>query len=103
MLEANAPRPHGRAAFRCDQRCRPTCCPPARTHAPFFRSRPDALLLWSTVALIPITLAIPCLPFAGLLGFVPLPGTLVMAVCAITAGDAIVVELTKRPFFRLLT
>jgi P-type Mg2+ transporter len=69
------------------------------THRPFFS--PGAILLWSTVVLIPITLVLPYLPFAGLLGFVPLPGTLVIAVCAITAAYAIAVELVKRPFMAL--
>ena len=35
-----------------------------RTRRPFYRSRPGTLLLASTMALIPITLAIPFAPFA---------------------------------------
>lgn len=66
-----------------------------RTRRPLFRSRPGAVLLWSTVVLIPVTLAIPYLPIASLLGFVPLPGTLVATVCVITAAYGIVVELVK--------
>ena len=46
-----------------------------RTRRPFFRSRPGTLLLWSTVTLIAVALAIPYFPFAAFLDFVPLPGT----------------------------
>ena len=34
-----------------------------RTRRPFFRSRPGSFLLWSTLALIPLTFVIPFLPF----------------------------------------
>ena len=44
-----------------------------RTRRTFFRSRPGAVLLYSTLALIALTFAIPYLPFVGVLGFVPLP------------------------------
>ena len=56
-----------------------------RTRRPFFRSRPGAVLLWSTVALIALTFAIPYLPFVGVFGFVRLPGLLLVTVSAITA------------------
>ncbi len=71
-----------------------------RTRRPVFRSRPGALLLGSTLALIPLSLAIPYLPFAGALGFVPLPWTVVLAVVAITVCYAGATELQKRFFFR---
>jgi P-type Mg2+ transporter len=71
-----------------------------RTRRPVFRSRPGALLLGSTLALIPLSLAIPYLPFAGALGFVPLPWTVVLAVVAITGLYAGATELQKRWFFR---
>jgi hypothetical protein len=79
--------------YRADETLQPLSA--VRTHRPLFRSRPGAILLWSTVLLIPLTLAMPYLPFAGLLGFVPLPGTLVVTGCAIAAGYAIAVELAK--------
>src|SRR4029078_4603715 len=49
-----------------------------RTRRPFFRSRPGRVLLWSTVALVALTLAIPYLPFTGVFGFVPLPGLVIL-------------------------
>jgi Mg2+-importing ATPase len=70
-----------------------------RTRRPFFRSRPGTVLLVSTVGLIAVALAIPFLPFAGVFGFVPLPGMLVAAICGITALYVGATELTKRQLF----
>src|SRR5678815_4162041 len=44
-----------------------------RTIRPFYRSRPGKLLLFATLGLVPVTLALPYLPFAHALGFVALP------------------------------
>jgi Mg2+-importing ATPase len=71
-----------------------------RTRRPFFRSRPGALLLWSTVVLIPVTLVMPALPFAGLFGFVTMPMALLLTICAISALYVVATELVKQPFFR---
>ena len=71
-----------------------------RTRRPFFRSRPGAVLLWSTVALVAVTFAIPYLPFIGVFGFVPLPGLLLVMVSAITALYVVATEMTKRRFYR---
>ena len=71
-----------------------------RTRRPFFRSRPGTLLLWSSVALIGLTAGIPYLPVASVLGFVPLPGTLLATVVAITALYVLATELTKHWFYR---
>ncbi len=71
-----------------------------RTRRPFFRSRPGALLLWSTVVLVPVTLLIPALPFTGLFGFVRMPMTLLLAICGISALYVVATELVKRPFLR---
>jgi Mg2+-importing ATPase len=71
-----------------------------RTRRPFFRSRPGNLLLWSTVALIAVTFAIPYLPFVSIFGFVPLPGSLLVMVSAITALYVLATEATKLWFYR---
>src|SRR4029078_11369180 len=71
-----------------------------RTRRPFFRSRPGTLLLWSTVGLIAVSFAVPYLPFAGVFGFVPLPGALLAAVAAITALFGAATELAKRWFYQ---
>ncbi len=71
-----------------------------RTRRPFYRSRPGSLLLVSTVAIAVLTLLIPFLPFAGALGFVPPPGTLLLAVLAVTGLYVAATERAKKGFFR---
>jgi Mg2+-importing ATPase len=70
-----------------------------RTRRPFFRSRPGTLLAVSTAALVVITLAIPFLPFAGLIGFVPLPLRMIAAICSVALLYVAATELAKRMFF----
>jgi Mg2+-importing ATPase len=72
-----------------------------RTRRPLFNSRPGSMLLWSTLLLVPATLALPYLPAAVAFGFVPLPGRVLLAICFITILYVLVTEVTKRPFFRL--
>ena len=50
-----------------------------RTRRPFWRSRPGTLLLWSSVAVVLLTFAIPFLPGAQLIGFTPLPPGVMLA------------------------
>jgi Mg2+-importing ATPase len=71
-----------------------------RTQRPFFRSRPSRLLLVLTVSLIAFAFAIPYLPFAGVFGFVPLPGALLATVSLITVLYVAATELQKRWFYR---
>ena len=72
-----------------------------RTRRPLFNSRPGELLLWLTVALIGLTVLVPFLPFAHLLGFVPLSGTLLATLCGITGLYTVAAEIAKRPLFQL--
>jgi Mg2+-importing ATPase len=72
-----------------------------RTRRPFYRSRPGAVLLGSTLALIPLTLALPYWPPARVLGFVPLPGALVAMLAGITALYVAATELLKRTLDRV--
>lgn len=71
-----------------------------RTRRPFFRSRPGTLLLGSTLALIVLALAIPFLPYGAVLGFVPLPASLIVALVAITLLYVLATELAKKWFYR---
>lgn len=71
-----------------------------RTRRRFFRSRPGALLLGSTLLLIPFSFALPWLPFAGLLGFVPLPAAMLPVLAGITALYVAAAEATKSWFYR---
>jgi Mg2+-importing ATPase len=71
-----------------------------RTRRPFFRSRPGRVLLVATLALIPITYAIPWLPFANALGFVVVPVPVMVAITLTTLLYVIAAELTKRWFYQ---
>ena len=62
-----------------------------RTRRPFWRSRPGDLLLWSSVAVVVLTFAIPYLPGAALLGFTPLPAAVLLSLAAVGAA------LNERP------
>jgi Mg2+-importing ATPase len=67
-----------------------------RTRRPFYCSRPGKVLLISTIVLAFVALAMPFLPFAGVFGFVPIPGPLVAAICGITLLYVVATELAKR-------
>jgi len=71
-----------------------------RTRRPFFRSRPGNLLLWSTLALVPLTFALPYLPMADVLGFTPLPLAVLFSLAGITLLYVAAAELAKRGFYR---
>jgi P-type Mg2+ transporter len=71
-----------------------------RTRRPFFRSRPGTLLWTSTAAIVAVTFAIPFLPFAGMLGFAALPGTVLLTLIGITVLYIGAVELAKAWFYR---
>ncbi|MDO9277261.1 MAG: magnesium-translocating P-type ATPase [Polaromonas sp.] len=70
-----------------------------RTHHPFYRSRPGNLLLGSTVVVMAVALVLPYLPFSSILGFVPLPAPLVLAMIGLTLAYVVVVELAKKSFY----
>ena len=74
-----------------------------RTRRPFFRSRPGNVLSISTLALIGVAFAIPYLPYAEVLGFVPMPLSLVPTLAAITALYVLATELMKTWFYRTAT
>ena len=71
----------------------------ARTRRLCFRSRPGRLLLWSTVAVISLTIVLPYLPFHSLLGFVPLPASLMAMLICLTLLYVFVVEIAKKYFY----
>lgn len=74
-----------------------------RTRRPFFRSKPGKVLLVTTAVLIPAAFAIPFLPYADLLGFVPLEGSVLATLAAITGLYVFAAELMKRWFYRRAT
>lgn len=71
-----------------------------RTRRPFWRSRPGSLLLWSTVAVTALTCAIPYLPGAHLLEFVPLPPALLLTLGMVALAYAAATEVLKASFYR---
>ena len=71
-----------------------------RTRRPAVRSRPSWQLFLATLAIVAVTLALPLTPLAGLLGFVPLPGYLLLLVAGIVALYVVTAELAKRLFYR---
>jgi P-type Mg2+ transporter len=73
-----------------------------RTRHLFFRSRPSALLLMSTAAMVVVTLALPYLPFHYLFGFIPLPAPLLLAMIGLTALYVLVTEAAKKYFYMRL-
>ena len=72
-----------------------------RTHKPAYRSSPSRVLLWSTIAVVIMTFAIPFLGgLSAVFGFVPISAPLMGAVVAIVIGYIVATEATKRWFFR---
>jgi Mg2+-importing ATPase len=71
-----------------------------RTRRPFWQSRPGGLLLWSSIGVIGLTFAIPYLPGAALLGFVPLPTGVLLCLALIAALYVASTEVLKASFYR---
>ncbi|MBW8381121.1 MAG: magnesium-translocating P-type ATPase [Youngiibacter sp.] len=74
-----------------------------RTHKPFYRSRPGKLLMALTAVVVVITLSMPYLPFAGFLGFTPLPGWVMLMLIALTVAYVIAAELAKKYFYKRMS
>jgi hypothetical protein len=56
--------------------------------------------LWTTLVLVPVTLAIPYLPHADLFGFVKMPSAVPALIVVISMAYVAATELVKIPFFR---
>ncbi len=74
-----------------------------RTQKTFVKSRPGKYLLLATLFVIFFALALPYLPFAGLLGFVPLPFIFYPVLLAIVALYILFAELMKKWFYKRFT
>ncbi|MGC8785961.1 MAG: magnesium-translocating P-type ATPase [Anaerolineae bacterium] len=70
-----------------------------RTRRPFFQSKPSNYLLLSTLVIAAITVAIPYLPFAGILGFTPLPASVMLGLLGITVLYVLATEVAKKAFY----
>jgi len=72
-----------------------------RTRGPALRSKPSAMLLWSSIAITVVALAIPYLgSFASAFGFVPLSALQMGVVLVIVAGYVAATEGAKVWFYR---
>jgi Mg2+-importing ATPase len=72
-----------------------------RTEKSAIRSRPSAVLLWTTVAVTAVALAIPYLgPLSAVFSFVPLPLSIIGAAVGIVSGYILSTEAVKAWFFR---
>ena len=72
-----------------------------RTHGAAWRSRPSSLLLWGTVAVSLLAIALPYLDgVAAAFGFVPLSASLLGSLALIVIAYAACTEAAKRWFYR---
>jgi P-type Mg2+ transporter len=71
-----------------------------RSRRPFFRSRPSKLLALATAVIVIIAALTPYLPFAGALGFQPMPARFYPAIAAIVVTYIAAAELAKLLFYR---
>jgi len=70
-----------------------------RTRKPLFKSRPGKYLWILTLLVTIVALVLPYTPLSGILGFVPLPGPVLLMVIGITILYIVASELAKRVFF----
>jgi Mg2+-importing ATPase len=71
-----------------------------RTRRPFFRSRPGNLLMATTAGVAVAAVALPFLPGASALGFVPVSGRILASVIVIAGAYVAATELAKARFYR---
>jgi Mg2+-importing ATPase len=71
-----------------------------RTRKPFFRSKPGKYLLMATLLIVAVTILFPFTPLAGLLGFHPLPVSILLVIGMIVVAYMISAEMTKRSFYK---
>jgi Mg2+-importing ATPase len=70
-----------------------------RTRRPFYRSKPGRWLLIAAASVALIVLALPFLPLHALLGFVPLPASVLAWLAGITILYALTIEGVKKIFY----
>jgi hypothetical protein len=73
-----------------------------RTQRPVLKSRPGKLLLWTSVGVAVMALAVPFIPGASVLGFVPVPVTMLLTLAVMTAASVMTAEGLKRRLFPAL-
>jgi Mg2+-importing ATPase len=71
-----------------------------RTRRSFFRSKPGKYLLMATLLIVVVTILFPFTPLAGLLGFQPLPITILLVIGMIVVLYMIAAEIAKKSFYK---
>jgi len=71
-----------------------------RTRRSFFRSKPGKYLLIATLLIVVVTILFPFTPLAELLGFQPLPMTILLVIGMIVVLYIITAEIAKRSFYK---
>ena len=71
-----------------------------RTRKSFFRSKPGKYLLMATLLIVGVTILFPFTPLAGLLGFQPLPMTILLVIGMIVVLYILAAEIAKRSFYK---
>jgi Mg2+-importing ATPase len=71
-----------------------------RTHKSILHSKPSPYLLWTTIAIVVVTLLLPYTPLAGLLGFQALPTEFLLVLAAMIGLYIVCAETVKRLFYR---
>jgi Mg2+-importing ATPase len=71
-----------------------------RTRGPFWKNRPSSPLLWSTVGVVALALAIPYTPLGTIFGFVPLPAMFMALMGLIVLMYVVSAEMLKIQFFK---
>jgi Mg2+-importing ATPase len=71
-----------------------------RSRQPVFSSKPSRRLVLATLGVALVTIALPYVPFAALLGLTPLPLTYLFMTAAIVALYIACAEVVKRIFYR---
>jgi len=65
-----------------------------------FRSKPGKYLLIATLLIVVVTILFPFTPLAELLGFQPLPMTILLVIGTIVVLYVIAAEMAKRSFYK---
>jgi Mg2+-importing ATPase len=71
-----------------------------RTRRSFFRSKPGKYLLIATLLIVVVTVIFPFTPLAKLLGFQPLPMTVLLVIGMIVVLYILAAEIVKRSFYK---
>jgi Mg2+-importing ATPase len=71
-----------------------------RSRQPIFRTRPSRRLVFATLGIVVVAVALPYLPFVGLLGLTPLPASYLALIAGIVILYIAAAEVTKRMFYR---